>query len=275
MIDLGAPCPLAFTVTDSSGTPANAVTVTLTITLPDGTTVIPVVTTPPAVTGQYVYAYTTTQAGRHTVYWQAVSPDDAYTDVFDVRPAADPSILSLADAKSQLNIDPGDTSQDNDLRMWLAAITRSIERYMNTKYARRDVTQTEENYDGRALRLWEVPVISLNSLARWDGTHTWTITSDNTTDVRTDLETGIVYLVHGPHLRGVITAQFTAGMLIIPENIVVASSEFLQYVWEARRGPGSVGAGVIGPDEAMDYRQGALMPRKIRDLCGTPRPLIA
>lgn len=271
MIDLGGVYPAALDVYDDTGTLANAATVTLTITLPDGSQVTPSVPNPPASAGQYRYGYPTVQSGRHIVRWVTDNPTTAYTDVFDVGVAEQPSIMSLADAKRQLGIDPSDTRDDDELRMWMAGATKAVEMYKNEKISRQQITQTTMNRDGRSLRLWEVPVISLDSLARADGTYTW----DVTTDVWTDTDTGLVELLRGPHLRGRVTAVYTAGYTVIPPHILDASLVLLQHVWETRRGPGTIGAGVIGPDEAMDYRQMSMMPRKVREWLGPPRPVVA
>jgi hypothetical protein len=271
VIDFGGIYPAALDVLDDTGAAANVATFALTITLPDGTAVTPTVPNPPAATGKYRYPYLTTQAGRHIVRMVTSDPDTAYTDVFDVAEEQPASLFSLADAKRQLGIDPADTSDDDELRMWIAGTTRAVERYKNEAIVRRAVTETEMNHKNHKLRLWTVPVISLDSLARWDGTHTW----DVTTDVYTDLNSGLVELVNGPSLRGRITATYTAGLTVIPPHIIDASLVLLQHVWETRRGPGTIGGGVIGPEEAMDYRHMSMLPRKVREWLGEPRPLVA
>ena len=270
MIDFGALYPVAVDVYDDAGALTNADTVTLTITLPDGTTVTPTVTNPPTVTGQYRYAYPTTQAGRHIVKMVTASPVSSWRDVFDVSEDQPPSIMSLADAKMQLGIDPTDTSDDDELRMWIAGTTRAVEMAKNETIARRTVTWTGMNYHSDSLRLVNVPVISLDSLALWDGTHTW----DVATDVITDLETGIVELITSPGLRGRLTATYTAGCAVIPYNIMQASLVLLQHVWESQRGPGTIGGGVIGPEEAADFKQAMMLPRKVREWLGPPRPAV-
>ena len=271
MIEFGGLYPAALNLTDEDGNPANAGTVTLTITLPDGTVATPDVPNPPPVTGEYRYGYPTIQAGRHTVRWTTLEPQFAYTDVFDVKEELPGAIVSLADAKKQLGIAPTDTSSDDELRGWLGACTRAVEREKNEVIVRRQFTFTGWNDNPHSLRLWKVPVISLDSLARQDGTHTW----DTSSDVWTDPETGLVRLLHGgTRLRGVLTSVHTAGYTIIPENIYTGSLILLQHVWETRRGPGTVGAGVIGPDEAMDYKQMFAVPRKVREWLGEPRPSV-
>jgi hypothetical protein len=271
VIDFGGLYPAALDVLDGSGNLVNAATVSLVITLPDGSAQAPAVPNPPASTGQYRYAYPTLQAGRHVVRWSTVDPVTSYTDVFDVAEEMPAAIVSLADAKRHLGISATDTSTDDDLRRWLAGCTRVVERIKNEVIVRRQVTQTERNHDPRRLRLWKVPVISLDSLARADGTHQWDVNSD----VWTDPETGLVHLEHGgTALLGRLTAVSTAGYTVIPDHLLQGSLVLLQHVWETRRGPGTVGAGVVGPDEAMDYRQMFTVPRKVREWLGEPRPSV-
>jgi hypothetical protein len=271
MFDLGAAVPLAFQVRDGSGNPVNAGQVTLTITLPDGTTDAPSIASADAPAGDYAYSYVTVQPGRHIVRWVATSPADAYTDVFDVAPAVIPSIVSLADAKQFLGIDPADTSEDDELRAWLAGTTETVERVKNEVIARRQFTFTDWNPHANRLRLWKVPIISVDSLASADGMRTWDVTSD----VRTNPETGLVRLLRGSSLRGDITATYTAGYQVVPYHIMQGALVLLQHVWETQRGPAVIGGGVIGPEEAGDYKQMFMLPRKVREWLGEPRPSIA
>lgn len=271
MIDLGSQYPVAVDIAGDDGNPANAATFTLTITLPDGSTVSPTVQNPPAVTGQYRYAYTTVQSGRHVVKAVTTSPVTAYRDVFDVGVDEVPSIVSLADAKDFLGIDPADTSQDDELRWWLAGTTKVIEEAKNEVIAMRTITATEFNEQPRSLRLWKVPVISLTSVAAADDDRIWDVTSD----VRMDPETGLVRRIHGPHMRGWITSVSIAGYQVVPYNLMQGSLVLLQHVWETQRGPGTIGGGVIGPEEAGDMKQMYMLPRKVREWIGNPRPSIA
>ncbi len=93
---------LSILIRDAAGQPANAGAVTLTITLPDGTTVTPgpIASTTP---GVYDYDYVTVQAGRHGVRWVATGANAAaFTDAFDVQPADGSPWISLADVKDHL-----------------------------------------------------------------------------------------------------------------------------------------------------------------------------
>lgn len=270
MIDLGAAYPVAVDIFDDNGNPVNVAEITLMITLPDGTAVTPTVPNPPEVTGQYRYTYVTTKPGWHAVRVVTTDPTTAWTDDFDVKEAAPPSIVSLSDAKAFLGIDAGDTSQDDELRAWLAGTTQAVEMASNEVIARRQFTFTEYNRSAHTLRLWKVPVISLDSLAAADDDRIWDVTSD----VRVDTETGLVRLIKGQSLRGWLTVTYTAGYQVVPYNVMQASLVLLQHVWETQRGPGTIGGGVIGPEEAGDIKQMYMLPRKVREWLGPARPSV-
>jgi hypothetical protein len=281
MFELGSVYPAALDVRDENRQPANPDTATLTFTLPDQSTISPAVTLPPAVTGQLRYPYVTVQPGRHLVRWQTTGPDTAYTDVFDVLDAAPPAILSLADAKQTLSMDPSYTDDDDELRAKLRAVTRSVERYMRTVYAYRVITETITRpvlgvpwAMTAALRLTYVPVIPpVTSLVTLNPQGQVTTTYDTVNNMWVDPETGLVHRLAGPPFAGRMQAVYPAGMTMIPENILEGSRVLLQAVWESRRGPGGVN-GVIGPEEMGDYRHYTAMPRKVTDWLGPPRPVV-
>lgn len=269
---------------NSAGVPVNATTVTLTITLPDGTTAAPPVTNPPAVTGSYTAAYTITQAGRHTLVWVTTGPSSEYTDVFDVSPQPPIGIVSLADAKRQLGIDPSETDDDDELRSWIAAMTGPVELYKNEVVVQRQFTftwQVRDSDRGWKFRLFKLPVVQLISLSGiiWGTTTTYVsspIAAGTTTgSYYIDPDTGIArQILPGPSLSGYLTAVWTAGYTLIPQHYQNAAMMLLQSLWETRRGPGGVG-GVIGPEELNDYRHFEALPRKVKELLGPPRPVVA
>lgn len=266
---------------NASGVPVNATTVTLTITLPDGTTASPAVTNPPAVTGNYTAAYTVTQAGRHTLVWVTTNPASEYTDVFEVTPQPPIGLVSLADAKRQLGIDPTETSDDDELRSWIAAMTGPVELHKNEVIVQRQFTFTwEQRREGWKFRLFKLPVVQLLSLSGiiWGTTTTYVsspIAAGTTTGAYyIDPDTGIVkQIMPGLSLGGYLTATWTAGYSVIPQHYQNAAMMLLQALWETRRGPGGVG-GVIGAEELADYRHFEALPRKVRELLGPARPVV-
>jgi hypothetical protein len=263
-IDLGDLIRLEFTNTaPGSGALVNPDTVTVTVTLPDGTALAPQ-TVAPASTGKFQYDYLTTVAGRHTVRWLGIGTNPgAYTDAFDVRPAGSGYILSLQDAKTQLNITG--TTRDEELRRYLEAVTGTVEKFLGQKIVRSTITE-EHHASGRIALNWS-PVISLTSMARVDGTYTWDV---NTLHVS---PAGVVSSPLGVAPYGDVRTTYVAGMSIVPEDYALASLIILQHVWQTKRGDkgaprtggmadtANIGTGHIGyfiPNAAMELLGGGI-----------------
>jgi hypothetical protein len=270
VIGLGSSYPAAIDVLDDTGQPANPDTATLTIIQPDGTVATPTITLPPAVEGQLRLAWPTAMPGRHVVRWVTSNPDTTYRDVFDVGEDLPPSIVSLADAKQHLNIDPADTSDDDELLAWIAGVTRAVEMAKNEIIVKRQITSRQTVRPGDKLRLWELPVISLDSITAVGCDQTW-----DAANFDVDPDTGIVDRLAGLPVHGRVVTVHTAGYQVISYNVQQASLVLLAHVWEGQRGPGTIGEGVVGPEEASDYKMMSLMPRKVREWLGPPRPVIA
>lgn len=227
--DLGDVVPLRVEVRDSAGALANAGAVTLTVTLPDGTTATPAVTQPPAVTGVYTVDYTPVQAGRYLVRWVATGANAmGHTDAFDVRASAPPLLFSLADAKAVLNI--ATTTHDSLIRDLIESTTASIEHLIGP-VVRQSVS---ERHDGGwyCLVLRQVPVLSIQSMAPilTNGT-TYT-----TADVDIDAQTGIVQLTNGRRFDGPLRVTYTAGIAVTPAAVRDAGRIILKHLWRIRNG---------------------------------------
>jgi hypothetical protein len=275
LIDLGGVYPAAMNVFDAAGNPTNAGTISLTITLPDATTVNPSVANPPAVVGQYTSPYVTPMPGRFSVRWVTGSPVTVWTDVFDVAEANPPSIISLAAAKRQIGLDDTDTSLDDMIRGRLAAITASVEGYVRETIVRRTIVEKHDEMRGswplsKRLRLLHYPVISLTSIvtALPSAPFSWDVSQ-----LDVDLATGLVRVMSGPPLQGHMVTTHVAGYQQIPYNYIEGSKLLFQHVWEAMRGPGGRG-GVTGPEELSDYRHADSFPRKVKEYLDPPRPVI-
>lgn len=242
--DLGDTVRLSAESRDAGGTLTNATTVALTITLPDGTTTSPVVTNPPAVTGQYTVDYTTVQAGLHRERWVFTTPNSGYTDAFDVRQATPPLLLSLADAKSHLNITS--TSHDAELRGWIETVTEVVEHFVGA-VVRRTVTELYDNLPiggARQVALYTTPVISLTSVAAvLTGGDSYTVA-----DLDLDGETGIVQRKDGGRMTGPLRITYTAGRATVPAPITAAARVILQHLWRTQHPSGS-GRPQLGADD--------------------------
>lgn len=252
--DLSDSIPIAVDVKDAAGAPANATSVVLTITLPDGTTTTPAVTNPPTVTGQYRYTHTATVEGRHTWRFVTTSPNTAYQDVFEIREAATPALLSLADAKAHLNITG--TSNDDELREYLEAITGIVEEYVGPIVRR---TYTRRVMGGRsriALPHRQVAAVTAVTLV-WDGS------SLDLTDLTIDTPSGIIgrkagwYLPYGASLTSFweLDVTYKVGRSYVQPNWTLAAKIILKHNWETQLGnlPSIQGEDLVDPRLGTGY----------------------
>jgi hypothetical protein len=229
--DLGAVVPLGTTVQDAAGAPANAGSMSLVLTLPDRTTVTVDPVTPTS-TGVYGYDYPTVQAGRHSVRWLATGINaGAYTDMFDVREATPPMLMSLATAKRHLK--KNDSNDDDEIRDWIEACTRAVEQFVGP-VVMRTVVEDLRFRSACSVALTRIPVVELTSVtALVTGG-----TSYDVDDLHLDGETGIVTRLAGGVLYGPLRFVSVVGRPIISANISSAGKIILQHLWRTRQGPG-------------------------------------
>lgn len=227
--DLGATARLTAQCLDPDGVPATAGTATVTVTLPDGSTVTPAATET-STAGTYQADHVTTAAGRHTVRWVFTGPAHAYTDVFDVQEEAPPAILSLADAKKHLNIPDDDISEDAEVRFWNTATTRAVE-YFTGPIVPRTITETHNDRVACVIVLRHTPVLDLVSVqpTREGGT-VYAVG-----DLVLDGETGEVALYGAGLLYGPQQFTYRAGRTVVTENISAGARIILQHLWRTQR----------------------------------------
>lgn len=277
---LGQPIRVDTSITDpSTGDPLDAGALKLTVKKPDGTTqdyttpahdgaagsgtyhqVIPPADT--TLVGPYLYWWTATGAGA------GVSEPESF-DTYD--PAA-ATILTLGEARAQLQIPSANRTVDGLIGDWLAGITATVEKHKHEVIAQRAVTDRLTLCGSRRFRLWSTPVISLTSLASLDGATTWVV-SPSAMDVEAD--TGLVEILSGDRPSGRVKAVYQAGYLAIPENYKQGALLILQQLWETRRGVGNVPAGIVGAEESYDTRSSYDIPRKALEWLGAPKPMLA
>ncbi|EGX60095.1 hypothetical protein SZN_09241 [Streptomyces zinciresistens K42] len=228
--DLGATARLNAECRDPAGALVTAGSAVVTVTLPDGTTVTPD-SEQTATAGLYQADYVTQVAGRHTVRWLFAVPAHAYTDSFDVRDEAPPTVLSLQDAKTLLK--KQDSRDDPLVRFWLEASTRAVEHFVGPVVVR---TVTEDHQVGRvtSLALRKAPVLSLlsvTSLHSGGGGY-----APDT--LHLDPVTGAVTRRDGGQLTGPLQVVYRAGRPVVPANILAGAQLILQHLWRTAAGPG-------------------------------------
>lgn len=145
-IDVGDVYPASIDIKDTSGAAANCTTMTLTITLPDQTTVVQTTGLTNAPVGTYYFDYTTTLAGRHIVLWQGTGANPGtFEDSFYVEPRPTRGIVGLADIKTFLG-NTG-TATDEQLRFFIHAASTAVEQFCNRKFTYRSTTVTFSGSD--------------------------------------------------------------------------------------------------------------------------------
>jgi hypothetical protein len=228
--DIDDSVSIAWDVFDADGDPTNAGTAVLTVTKPDGTVETPSVPAP-VVTGQYRVVYIPDVAGRYT--WRAVTtlPNTAYADVFEVREAMSPSLISLADAKAHLNIPVTSTTHDSELREYIEAMTRIVEQYVGP-IVTRSYTRRVCGYTSSILlphtQVREVTAITLVQ----DGS-----SPINLADLSIDSEAGIVTMKGGSTFPyGEMDWTYTVGRDYVHPNWTLAAKMILDFNWKSQLG---------------------------------------
>lgn len=228
--DVGDSVPIAWNVADATGVPVNASTAVLTITDPAGIATTPAVPGP-TVTGQYRVTFVPTLEGRHT--WRAVTtgPNTALQDVFEVREAASPSLISLADGKAHLNIPAAVTTFDEELREFLEAVTKVVEQYTGPIVRRTHVRRVYGYCD--SITLPHTQVLSITSITLvQDGSSPVTIS-----DLSINTEAGIVaYKNGGSFAFGDMDWSYIVGRTYVHPNWTLAAKMILEYNWESQLG---------------------------------------
>ena len=261
---VGSAVPLAWTNTDTQGNAQNAATVTLTVTLPDGTTAAPTVANNG--TGVYSAKYVTTQAGHHLALWVATDAayPGAWADSFEVQALADPTIVSLAEAKDILQLG-GTTEFDARLQGWNGSATEVIE-YICGPVVQQTVVETLPAR-GLETHLSKPPVLGL---AVWTQVPPElanlgiTVSSPPSPMLRTrvyGIEYPLTQLYCDPR-RGVVTHtsglpfyycdyvwQYQAGRVVIPSGIYDAGKIILEHLYQVYRG--GVGAQDVASGESV------------------------
>jgi hypothetical protein len=174
-------------------------------------------------------------------------------------------LCSLADVKAQLNIT--DTTFDTELQAYIDGVTIAIERITGPIEQR---SVTERHWDGPALALRRRPVISLTSITAVATAGTVV----NTTDVTTDLATGIVVNKDLTNFTGgPWDVVYLAGYAVVPPNVNLAARITIQHMWETQRGMGNAAADQ--EEVAYIYVAKESLPRRAIELLKPKTPGMA
>ena len=252
--DLGDVVTLTLSVKDSTGAAANATACAVTITLPDGTTATPSVTNPS--TGSYAASYTPTLAGWHAVRWVATGTNAmAHTDSFTVYSGSDVPLVSLADAKTFLNITS--TNSDEEIRTFILKATDIAERRTGRRFRAASFVETYSSTESAVLVLRQFPVLSVTSVVEDGITLTagtaYVVDTTNGTITR-GTSTSSLQWAQG---NNNITVTYRAGAVNPTAQALV--EELTKHLWRTQRGasPMAMGGGdefIPGSSNIFTYR---------------------
>ena len=235
-MDLGDTLRFSTDVEDGAGALVNAQSVSLTITLPDGTTATPTVTNPPATTGKYYYDYVTTLAspqGRYVGAWLltfAGGATTSYVETFDVGA----SLVTVDEALAHLRAAGViTTAPDLDQLQWLTFVaTDAVERDLDLVLVKRTITETHNGNGRPSIILRKSPVISVSSVVE-NG-----VTLTSGTDYVARLSSGIIYrggqLTRSYFTYGIenVAVTYVAGYNNPPPCIRYAALGIIQGMWQ-------------------------------------------
>jgi uncharacterized phiE125 gp8 family phage protein len=272
---IGQPIRLSFTVRDTTGTLVSPGAATLVVKLAaaDGTSTttgtypslandgvgllhqdIPV--TDLAAAGHYQYALTTTGTGAGVSFGE-----------FDVFDPFETSVLSLQDAKDQLNITT--TTSDTEIASWIATIESALERYTGGPLVNRQVTERAEMMSNQTVILVrQRPLVSVVSITSASGS---AIDISGGLDIDTNAGTvrrklGLPF--YGPFFTWmpVVTVTYVAGWgTAVPAAFGSAARIILAHLWESQRGPASL-PGLGGGDMVTPPGFGFAIPNMAAEL---------
>ncbi|WP_405149439.1 hypothetical protein OG589_14525 [Sphaerisporangium sp. NBC_01403] len=261
MFDLGDLVPLSIQIRNAAGQPEDATSVSVTITLPDGTSEThgPI---PSSGAGAYDYDYPTMQAGWHGVRWLATGLNaSAFTDSFDVAPAAGAAFISVGDARQHLRKDV----DDEQLRWYVATACQMITDRMGV------VSPTVVVAERRAHRGTVVlptrPVIAITSVQRLPGLEVVPADDAATSARGWTLESPEGLLsVSGSSL---VRVTYLAGRNPLPPNFRMAALELVAHLWRGSQHNQAGGRPPLGDGDALSASvRPFAMPYRVLELLG-------
>lgn len=183
-------------------------------------------------------------------------------------------MITLEEAKLQLNIPSSNTTHDVELQAFVDAAIETVGRFTGRAGLVRTVTG-ERHHVGHAWKLWlfQRPVQSVTSVARVDGTRTW-----NVADLDVDIDSGLLRVVDGPAFSGLLQIDYEAGYVNVPDRFNLAARIIVQHLWQTQRG--AVAGGDVRPimegsfDNRLNLGRGYAIPNAALELLGEPEPVL-
>ena len=188
------------------------------------------------------------------------------------------AIVTLAEARAQLQILDTDVTQDVVLQAYCDAITPMIEEKANEVIDQRSVTDEfdlswpsgSSTFVAGFQWTWTLwlrnrPTVSLTSVTNLNNNFVWPLSGLHLSP------NGRLRVMSGTPLSGFISVVYVAGYAVVPFNYKQAALLILQHNWESRRGVGNVQSGVMGIGEQISPASFSIPP-KAYEWLGPPKP---
>lgn len=246
MFQVGTPTRLAYQYVDDNGDPTDGGDVTVSITLPDGTTATAAVSTDGI--GSYWLDYTPTQSGLHAWHFVSTLLGNSPVDTFVAGSLTTGALVSLSEAKQQLGI--SGNGKDLELLGFIHAATGIV----NRRCGYSAPTTFTEVIEGRAdssgrtiLALGRTPVLSVTSIT----TQLQGLPQIDITSLVINNDAGLVYLGNWFAWYGPVSVTYVAGRSTVPNSLKTACLILVRWLWDTRRA-GATAIPNQGGDETLN-----------------------
>lgn len=259
--DIGDPYPITVETRDENGALIDTTTVTVVITLPDGTDLAPASMTRTTV-GRYEYDYVTTVAGLHEWEAEALGAiEGVFTDTFTVTSSSEVGIVGLQEARAHLNL--VGTDDDEILRAYILTASDLCEAYTGRAWRRTAVVGEVHDGGGAYLQLRRQPVLEVTA-----ATENGAAAADYVLDARRGrlyrgTQTGRSQWLPGLQI---VEVTYVAGPAdaLVPAQIRHGVLECIRHLFEARRGGSAIPQ--VGAATEWVPVLGYSIPRRVAEL---------
>jgi hypothetical protein len=189
-----------------------------------------------ATAGHYQYTWTSTGTGAGVSFGE-----------FDIFDPFETSVISLQDAKDQLNIPASNTASDAEIASWIATIESNLKRATGGPVVNRTVTERAEMMSNQTVILVrQRPLVSVTSIASTSGG-----TIDISAGLDLDVNAGLIRRklglpFYGPFFQWMpaVTVTYVAGWGVsVPAAFASFARIVLAHLWSSQRGPLTVPMG--------------------------------